>query len=207
MIHDKDRAGWFGASDTHIIMGRWDTKTFAKWWAEKLGLIRNDYTNLAMRTGTEYEHKILDYLGIKTRDRQRKIPKLRIRVNYDGEDAAIIHEVKTYGTQPFRVTRAYWEQCQVEAFVAGKPVQIVAYYLLPEDYKNWFNPIDGKRLSYHPIPYDKRFIDKYLERIQYLNWCMDNGEFPKAYHGTGHNERRAARERRKMQRKQRRRWK
>lgn len=206
MIHDHDRAGWFGASDTAIIMGRYDTKTFAKWWAEKLGLLKNDFSNHQMRTGTHYEHKILDFLDIRTRDRQRKIPGLRIRVNYDGEDEAAIYEVKTYGGEAFQISSAYRRQCNVEAFVSGKPVEIVAYRLLPEDYRNWFNPIDGDRISYHPIPYDKRFIDKYIERVLYLNWCMDNGVFPQNMRKASESRRvrKAERQKRKAERRERR---
>ena len=37
MIHNQDRSGWFGASDTARIMGNWNTQTFARWWGEKLG--------------------------------------------------------------------------------------------------------------------------------------------------------------------------
>ena len=37
MIHNHDRSGWFGASDTSTIMGNWATETFRKWWLEKLG--------------------------------------------------------------------------------------------------------------------------------------------------------------------------
>lgn len=48
MIHDQDRSGWFGASDTGIIMRRWDTDTFYKWWLEKLGLEKSTYTNKYM---------------------------------------------------------------------------------------------------------------------------------------------------------------
>jgi len=44
MITNKDRSGWFGASDTSTIVGNYKTKTFKKWWLVKLGLSENDYS-------------------------------------------------------------------------------------------------------------------------------------------------------------------
>ena len=52
MIRDHDRSGWFGASDTATIMGSWGTKTFRRFWLQKLGLNRDHFTNLEMETGT-----------------------------------------------------------------------------------------------------------------------------------------------------------
>ena len=54
MIHSKDRSGWFGASDTAQIMGKWDTATFEKFWLEKLGIYHSDFENLSMKTGTYF---------------------------------------------------------------------------------------------------------------------------------------------------------
>ena len=70
MIHNQDRSGWFGASDTARIMGNWNTQTFARWWGEKLGMFSNDFKTPAMMAGTAYEHRILDAIGIRQRDRQ-----------------------------------------------------------------------------------------------------------------------------------------
>ena len=101
MIKDHDRSGWFGASDTSTIMGNWNTKTFEQWWLVKLGLRVNNYTNVKMQTGSALEHRILDHLGITKRDRQIKIRPLRLRVNLDGEDRRLVHEVKTHGAERF----------------------------------------------------------------------------------------------------------
>ena len=106
MIHSQDRSGWFGASDTNRIMGGWHTKTFQMFWAEKLGITKINLHTVPMQAGTMYEHRILDALGVMERDRQIKIPKLCLRVNLDGEDEHIIHEVKTYRKEPFRVSTA-----------------------------------------------------------------------------------------------------
>ena len=85
MIHNHDRSGWFGASDTAIIMGRWDTETFRRWWLQKIGVRTDHFSTPAMQAGTAYEHRILSAIGISTMDRQIRIRRYRLRVNYDGE--------------------------------------------------------------------------------------------------------------------------
>lgn len=178
MIHDKDRSGWFGASDTAKIMGRWDSKTFDQFWAEKLGIHQSTFTNLAMKTGSYYEGKILDAIDVKKRDRQIRIPSMRLRVNLDGE-SKIIHEVKTHKDAEFKVSRPYWMQAQVEMFAAKKNLEIVAYRLEPDDYQNWLRPIDMDRISRHPVERDDVWLQtEYLPRLQYLADCLKNGVWP-----------------------------
>ena len=60
MIQSQDRAGWFGASDVCFITGRWNTKTFRRWWLAKLGLEKGHYSSTAMNAGTYFEHAILE---------------------------------------------------------------------------------------------------------------------------------------------------
>lgn len=178
MIYSQDRSGWIGASDTNIIMGNWDTKTFARFWLEKQGVLRGGYVSPAMVAGTHYEHRILDHLGIRRRDRQIKIWRYRLRVNLDGE-TDIIHEVKTHSSD-FKVSTAYWRQAQVEMFAARKPLEIVAYKLLSEDYANFFNPIDPGRITRHPIEYAPEWVDReYLPRLRYLAHCLRFRKLPK----------------------------
>lgn len=180
MIHDQDRSGWFGASDTRRMMGPWGSASFGRWWAVKLGLVRESWSSLAMRTGTAFEHPILEHLGVPVMDRQIRLRRYRLRVNLDGEDAELISEVKTHGKPRFVVSRAYWEQCQVEQFAARKACRIVAYRLEKEDYKNWLRPIDDNRLSFHPVPYDGGWVEgAYLPRLEYLAWCLKRGVFPR----------------------------
>lgn len=179
MIRDHDRSGWFGASDTATIMGNWNTATFGRWWLVKLGLRTDSFTNLQMQTGTAFEHRILDHLGIVRRDRQIKLRPLRLRVNLDGETRDAVHEVKTYGGERFKVTKAYWQQAQVEMFATGKRCVIEAYRLEPEDYYNWLRDIDPARLSQHPVEYDIDWIcGQYLPRLKYLADCLKRGRFP-----------------------------
>ena len=119
MIRNHDRSGWFGASDTATIMGNWNTDTFSRWWLVKLGVRKDRFVTPSMQCGTAYEHKILDALRVKIRDRQIRIRSLRLRVNYDGESRQLITEVKTHSKPVFKVTKAYWQQCQVEMFASG----------------------------------------------------------------------------------------
>lgn len=178
MIHNKDRSGWIGASDTAKVVGNWNTKTFELFWREKLGLYHSTYRTLAMDAGSAFEGKILDAIGVSKRDRQIRIRNLRLRVNLDGEDA-IIHEIKTHKSPEFKVSKAYWQQAQVEMFAAKKPLVIDAYRMEDEDYGNWLRPIDPNRLSRHPIEYDEAWIESvYLPRLTYLAECLKRGVFP-----------------------------
>lgn len=177
MIANHDRSFWIGASDTKFVMGNWNTKTFSLWWLEKLGLRKNSFTTLAMQTGTAFEHRILDALGVSKRDRQIKKRRYRLRVNLDGEDE-VIHEVKTHSRE-FKVTASYWQQAQVEMYAAKKPLVIEAYQLLPDDYQNWFNAIDPDRITTHPVEYDPVWIKtEYLPRLRYLAKCLRKKVFP-----------------------------
>lgn len=178
MITSKDRSSWIGASDTAMVMANWKTPTWHKWWAVKLGVATNNITTAAMRVGTYYEHPILDALGIRRRDRQIKIRRLRLRVNLDGEDATI-HEVKTHSSEIFKVSKSYWQQAQVEMFAARKPLVINAYRVTEEEYKNYFLPIDPERLSEHPIEYDRAWIkEQYLPRLKILARALRKGVYP-----------------------------
>lgn len=177
MISSHDRSGWFGASDTTVIMGSWKSKTFAIWWAEKLGFVRRDFASPQMLAGTYYEHRILDAIGVKKRDRQIKVRSLRLRVNLDGE-TQIIHEVKTHKGE-YRVTKAHWMQCQVQMFAARKGCEIVSYHMLPADYENFFNPIDLERVKRHPVEYDRDWMEgACLPRLRILAECLRKGVFP-----------------------------
>lgn len=185
MIADQDRSGWFGASDTVMIMGNWNTKTFSKWWAVKLGLDRSHFTSVAMNAGTYYEGAVLDYIKAPRRDHQILIPGLCLRVNLDGDGPGRVDEVKTHHVdKPFKVTKAYWQQVQVQGYAkltVEKVVPILnihAYGLMDEDYRNFFNPIDPARLKQYPIGYDTGFIERYLPRLKYLSECLKKGAWP-----------------------------
>lgn len=185
MISDQDRSGWFGASDTKYIMGNWNTKTFKNWWMQKLGINTYHFTNVSTNAGTYYEHAILDVVGSPRKDHQIIIPEYRLRINLDGDGIGILDEIKTYKYEKgFKVTNAYWQQVQVQMFgkltteKAIPRAKIWAYGLLPEDYNNFFNPIDRERLKDYPIEYDAGFIEKFLIRIKYLKICLERGVFP-----------------------------
>ena len=181
MITNQDRSGWFGASDISYIMGNFETATFKKWWLEKLDLNKNSFTNKVMRTGTNFEHKILDQFPEIEMDKQILIPELHLRVNYDGTYPDEIIEVKTYNYEKsFKVSKAYKEQVQVEMFAAKiYKAQIAAYGLTEGDYANYFAEIEPERLSHHPIEYDLEFIEKWLIRIKYLGECLTAGKMPR----------------------------
>ena len=185
MITDQDRSGWFGASDTSFIMGNWKTKTFKNWWYTKLGITTNDFRNAAMNAGTYYEHAILDAIGVPRKDHQIIIPEYKLRINLDGDGIGRLDEVKTYSLEKgFKVTKKYWQQVQVQIYAKRceefdcPTANIWAYGLLPEDYKNYFNPIDRERLKAYPIEEDRNFIYEYLGRVSYLKTCLERGVMP-----------------------------
>lgn len=180
MIKSQNRAGWFGASDTRFVMGNWNTKTFRKWWAVKLGLIKNDYKSTAMTAGTYWEHRIANYIDKNfILDRQIKIRRYRLRVNLDAETKDIIHEIKTRSKVWAKIPKYYIEQVQVQMWATRKKkVVIDAYTLLPEDYENFFREIDENRLEQYEVIYDSEFIKQYKLRLSFLAKCLRKGILP-----------------------------
>ena len=170
MITDKSRDYYIGASDTQYVMSNFNSKTFKRWWLIKIGAEGNDYENIYTNAGNRYEQKILDTLFVPYRNEQVIIGQLR--VNIDGRTDEEICEVKTHKNK-FRVTKAYWYQCQVEmwAFQVYHS-RIIAYQMQPDDYE-FNNEIDLERITQHPIEYDETFIyEQYLPRFHYLCWCF-----------------------------------
>lgn len=178
MIKNKDRSGWIGASDTAVVMGSWETKTFQNFWMVKLGHIQNHVDNVYTLCGNVFEGKILDHLGIRRRDRQIRKRRLRLRVNLDGEDR-VIHEVKTHKSETYKLPKSHWMQAQVEMYATGKPLVIDSYRMLPEDYGNWLRPIDPERLKETPVPYDQEWVEnEYLPRLRILADALKRRAWP-----------------------------
>jgi hypothetical protein len=182
MIADKDRSGYFGASDTDKIIGNWKTDTFAKWWLQKMGINQDHFDNKFTSAGTHYEHRILESLGIPMElDKQIILEDLKLRVNLDGNDTDTNYECKTYKFENgFKMPKKYINQVQVQMFASGlRKSKIIVYGLTEEDYDNYFNPIDSERLQEHPIVYDEKWIrEVYLPKLTYLAECLKEGRFP-----------------------------
>lgn len=183
LIQSQDRSYYIGASDTSMVVGNWNTKTFEKWWLEKLGINKNNFSTEATKAGNNYEHKILDSLEINNLEKDKQIIIDRLRVNLDGNTDTCIYEVKTHKEEKeFKVSKQYWRQAQVEMYASGiHKLQIVAYALQENDYQNYFNKIDKSRLQLIKIEYDKDFIENgYLPKLQILSECLKKGVFPNA---------------------------
>ncbi|MBQ4263099.1 MAG: hypothetical protein IJB83_02505 [Bacilli bacterium] len=179
MIATNDRSYYIGASDTKYVIGNWKTKTFENWWLEKLGIRKNHFQNKYTLAGTNYEHKILDFIDSEKKDLQ--VIKGRLRVNIDGFTKGKIQEVKTYNYEKgFNLSKDYINQCQIEMYAFDTTdCEIVAYGLEEKDYDNYFRNIDEKRLSKYQIEYDKDFVNiTYLPRYNYLEKCLEKGSFP-----------------------------
>lgn len=181
MISSQDRSQYIGASDTSMVVGNWNTKSWSNWWLEKLGLYRNGLKNIAMQTGTNYEHKILDSLEIEELEKDKQIIIDRLRVNLDGNTKDCIYEVKTYNfDKEFKVSKQYWRQAQVEMYASNiHKLFIVAYGLKENDYANYFNNIDKSRIQMLHIEYDENFIyNEYLPKLKILVEFLKKGKFP-----------------------------
>ena len=192
MITDHDRSGWIGASDVQYVIGNWKTKTLEKWWMTKLGLSKKNIETESTKAGTNWEHKILDSLGIPglEKDKQILLPDIRLRVNLDGNTAGRIYECKTYkvGGESASVKQlsqgicppAYRNQVQVQMYASRiYGADVVAYGLLPEDYQNYLRAVDPGRRKLIPITYDPNWIENvYLPKHRILAEALVRGVFP-----------------------------
>lgn len=183
MISNHDRSGYIGASDTKFVMGNWNTKTFEKWWLQKLGIDTSHFDNKYTKAGTNFEHKIIESLNIKNIEMDKQIIVGRLRINLDSNTKDCIYEIKTYQLEKgFNINKHkdYVNQVLVQMYGANiYKAYIVAYGLKEEEYDNYLVKIDKKRLEKIPIKYDKKWIEeKYIPRFKYLEKCLTNGTFP-----------------------------
>ena len=181
MIQSQDRSNYIGASDTSMVVGNWTTKTFEKWWLEKIGINKNNLSTEAIKAGNNYEHKILEALRIEELTMDKQIILDRLRVNLDGNTDTCIYEVKTHRKEKeFKVSKQYWRQAQVEMYASQiHELYIVAYALEENDYNNYFNDIDLERIEKIKIEYDEKFIkEEYLPKLEILTKCLKEGTFP-----------------------------
>lgn len=182
MIRNQDRSGWFGASDTATIMGNWDTKTFARWWAVKLGVFQDHVATPYMEFGNLAEHSIIDAYDKAIHKGKTPIylPRWRIRVNLDGWKHDYVVEVKTSKNQMKKLPKSYWQQTQVEMMAAKKKkALVIVYHTIPEEYSRpYYLDVDKKRLHTFWTQKDNSFLLEYLGRIRYLKDCLIRGTYP-----------------------------
>ena len=183
MLRNKSRNNWIGASDTHYVLGNWATKTFLQWWLIKLGVTKNDFSNVYTMAGNAYERRIAQSLGLKMKfDRCVKIPKLRLRVNLDSETNDCIYEIKTHKAteKNWELPKNYWQQCQVQMFATGKhKCKLVAYPMEEENYDNFFLEVDKDKVEVFEITYDVQWVQtEYLPRLVYLVECLKKRKTP-----------------------------
>lgn len=182
MIASQDRSYYIGASDVEKVVGNWKTKTWQKWWMQKIGVDNSHFDNVYTLAGTHFEHRILESLGMPMEfDKQFIDEDLRLRVNLDGNSEDCIYECKTFVNEKgFKVPMKYIRQVQVQMFVSGiHRAEIVAYGLEEEDYNNFFRPIDAERVHRFNIPYNPEWIEKdYLPKHLKLKDCLVKGVMP-----------------------------
>lgn len=185
MIKNQDRSKWFGASDTSFITGNYDTNTFCLWWLEKLGYRKNNFQNKFTLAGTNYEHKIAKFIenrfNVKLKlDRQKKIRRYRLRVNFDATSKMFNEEIKTSNKVFEKIPKNYWEQTQVQMFADKKTQTRLSVYLMEDDnYLDYFLELKKENFKFFIIQYDIDYIKtKYLPRLKYLNKCLSKKELP-----------------------------
>ena len=189
MIQSHDRSGYIGASDVAYVIGNWKTKTWEKWWMQKLGINQDHFENEYTKAGTNWEHRILDSLHLPDleKDKQIIIEDLKLRVNLDGNTPFRIKEVKTYQLEKgWKKTPAkYINQTHVQVFgawMSGMEIEgadIVAYGLEPEDYRNYLRELDPNRLKEIPVQYDPEWMKTvYLPKHLILAEALKRGVFP-----------------------------
>lgn len=192
MITDHDRSGWIGASDVQYVIGNWKTKTWEKWWMEKLGMRKGRMDNDYTLAGTHWEHKVLESLGIPEMelDKQILLPEIRLRVNLDGNTPGRIYECKTYkidstgGNAKYLAQGicppAYRNQIQVQMYASRiYGADLVAYGLQHEDYGNYLRAVDPGRRKMIPVIYDPNWIENtYLPRHRKLCQALVRGCWP-----------------------------
>ena len=184
MIANHDRSGYIGASDVQYVIGNWKTKTWEKWWMQKLGINADHFDNRYTIAGTNWEHRILESLRLPNleMDKQFVIEDIRLRVNLDGNTPFRIKEVKTYGWEKGwkKTPPKYLNQVQVQMY--GSKIfgaDIVAYGLEEDDYDNFYRQIDPRRLKEIPVEYDGKWIETvYLPKHMILADCLKRGVFP-----------------------------
>ena len=184
MIASQDRSGYIGASDVQYVIGNWKTKTWEKWWMQKLGINQDHFENEFTKAGTNWDHRILDSLQLPNleKDKQIIIEDLRLRVNLDGNTPVRIKEVKTYQWEKGwkKTPQKYINQVQVQMF--GSKIfgaDIVAYGLVPEDYNNYLRELDPGRLQQIPVAYDPKWVETvYLPKHMILCEALKRGVFP-----------------------------
>ena len=140
----------------------------------------NSFSNTAINAGKYKEHQILEYIGALEMDKQILLPDLLLRINLDGNTGKKIHEAKTFAwVEDWKPPKKYIRQVNVQMFGhESRDAEIVAYGLLPEDYENFFLPIDPKRLIRIPVEYDEAFIDKFKPNLCELADCLKRGVMP-----------------------------
>lgn len=187
MITNQDRSKWFGASETSIIVGNWNTQTFHDWWTIKCGYKLPKYTSWAMQLGNILEIPIIKKLEqcenrrIRLGRRPVYRRRLRLRANYDGITDGFVVEIKTSKHGFDKVPKNYWQQCQVLMFATKRyDADLYCYTLIDEEYDcPYFAEIDGKRIRYFRIKYDVDFINNdYLPKLKYLAYCLRKGIYP-----------------------------
>ena len=196
MIHDYDRSGYFGGSDSRYVLAKnRNTASFMEWWDVKLGISpHTPFETRYTRAGNLYEPHILEAVDPDVvRDGQIIYEKYLLRINYDGWNDGTIYEVKTHqAKKDFKVTKDYYAQCQAEMFVYKKMhnkwflppfkrLVLVSYPLYEDEYDVEDGEIEivPSRICTQEVKYDKDWVQaEYIPKVKELSRALKKGKYP-----------------------------
>ena len=184
----KNRGLYIGGSEANMIYMGYHTKTFKKWWTQKLlGVHLPSHSNRNMSVGTILEHEILDlYEFINQVKGERGLSKIkgiaRGNTDYiiDGKVVDVKATKSAYdwflsGTVPIAYRRQLIHYCYV--FGLSK-ASILAYQVDDDLLVNPFQELDEKKLFEIEVEITSDKLKEHERRLNILEECRDKNEFP-----------------------------
>ncbi len=184
----NDRHKFIGGSEANMIYLNYKSKTFVKWWSEKLaGVPSEPYNNLSMSVGTILEHDVVDLYesvhGVKgIRDKQEI--KGIARANTDYIISGKVSDVKVT-TKAFewylkdKVPLNYKRQLIHYLHVFDyDQASIIAYQVDDGVMENPFGELSQGRLYEIEVPISAKEIEEHKKKLEYLSFCKEMNIFP-----------------------------
>lgn len=184
-----DRHLYIGGSEANNIYANYNTKTFKKWWSQKLsGFYDESYRNLAMDVGTILEHDIVDlyeaiYQVKGVRDKSKTKGIARANTDYIQGDA--VKDVKATtkafewylkDTVPINYRRQLLHYCYVFDL---DQASIIAYQVDDDVLDDPFAELVPAKLYEIDVPIEQVQLIEHQQKLEYLAFCKDMNIFPK----------------------------
>lgn len=184
----SDRWRYVGGSEANMIYMNYNTKTFKKWWSNKLaGLPEREFNNKRMSVGTILEHDIIDLyeqknnvVGIREASKVKGIA--RANTDYILGDKVSDVKATEKAFEWFlneRVPINYKRQLihYMYVFELNK-ASIIAYQVDDELLNEPFQELNENKLFEIPVKITEKDITEHKKRLDYLEHCRDMNVFP-----------------------------